>query len=379
MRIRLIALVLFALVCRSSWAEEPAAPDLVEWKVRVVDEQGQPVADAEVGLSYSFTREEGWHFTQDTATRTNAQGECVVKSTPRAFEVLSLSARKTAEQRAAFANLPAETDKREVTLTLVPARRVLGKTLSAELTALGETPGRACISIYLDGRFATEHWGDTANFEALLVPGIYEFEAVGSGGAETVRRRIEVPAGEGDLVLEPFDLPASRLRNLQGQPAPELPDTLAWKNSKPLKLADLRGKPVLLDFWGWWCGACVHNMPKLFELHDRLHERGLVIIGVHVDYDDVAPTVTALDAKLQETRRELWKDRDVPYPVALYPDKPAPHMGKDDAIARSHVSALYGVRYYPTYILIDPEGRVAGQFGGSDEDLQRLEAMLPQK
>jgi len=378
MRIRLLALVLFALVGRVAGAEESAAPDLIEWQVRVVDEQGQPVADAEVGLSYSFTKEEGWHYLQDTATRTNARGECVVKSTPRAFEVTSLSARKTAEQRAAFANLPAETEKREVTLALVPARRVLGKTLSTELTALGGTPGSACVSIFLDGRFATEHWGDTADFEALLVPGVYEFEVQSSGGVETVRRRVEVPAGEGDFVLEPFDLPASHLRKLQGQPAPELPAALAWKNSEPLKLADLRGKPVLLDFWGWWCGACVHRMPELFELHDRLHERGLVIIGVHVDYDDVAPTVAALDTKLQDTRKELWKDRDVPYPVALYPDKPSPHLGKDDATARAHVAALYGVRYYPTYILIDPQGRVSGQFSFREEDLRRLEAMLPQ-
>src|SRR5207253_9378000 len=73
-----------------------------------------------------------------------------------------------------------------------------------------------------------------------------------------------------------------------GQKAPELKDGDAWINSPPLKLEQLRGKVVLIDFWAWDCPFCAQAMPHVKEMYDKYAKDGLVVIGVHVprlDYE----------------------------------------------------------------------------------------------
>jgi thiol-disulfide isomerase/thioredoxin len=249
--------------------------------------------------------------------------------------------------------------------------------ISSELKAAGDELGKVVVLAYLDGRLAMEYWSLEPTYELRLPPGDYKIKSYSFSRTGEVVRAVEVPAGAAALELEPFDLPMSRLRKLHGQPAPELNGAVAWKNSPPLRLANLRGKVVLLDFWGSWCGACIHRMPDLFELHERFHERGLVIIGVHVDSGGETPTVAALDEKLAADRKQVWKGRDIPYPVALFPDEAAPQLEAGDGHpARAHIAAEYGIRHWPTYVLIDREGRVVGPFTHSPEDVQRLEALL---
>src|SRR5437762_5151708 len=66
-----------------------------------------------------------------------------------------------------------------------------------------------------------------------------------------------------------------------GQKAPELKTGDAWINSNPLKLEQLRGKVILIDFWAWDCPFCAQAMPHIKELYDKYAKDGLVIIGVH--------------------------------------------------------------------------------------------------
>src|SRR5688572_15632275 len=59
-----------------------------------------------------------------------------------------------------------------------------------------------------------------------------------------------------------------------GTKAPEFAD-LVWVNSKPLTIANLKGKPVLLRFWLGHCDMCERSMPALNYLHKKYKDRGL--------------------------------------------------------------------------------------------------------
>src|SRR5437762_11540621 len=71
------------------------------------------------------------------------------------------------------------------------------------------------------------------------------------------------------------------VRSTAAAPAPELTNT-SWLNSdKPLRLAELRGRVVLLNFWVFTCGNCTRTVPSLVA-YDRLYRaRGLTIIGIY--------------------------------------------------------------------------------------------------
>src|SRR5689334_1419261 len=63
--------------------------------------------------------------------------------------------------------------------------------------------------------------------------------------------------------------------------APELTGGVAWLNTAgPLRLRDLRGKVVLLDFWTYCCINCIHTLPDLARL-EKKYANQLVVIGVH--------------------------------------------------------------------------------------------------
>ena len=112
--------------------------------------------------------------------------------------------------------------------------------------------------------------------------------------------------------MQPIDLPATRLALLVGTPAPELVGVAGWKNGPTAKLADLKGKCVILDFWGYWCGPCVHRMPDLFKLYDKYHDSGLEVIGVHVDLggDEKAKKFDLDDALQQGVGRYCVCERE---------------------------------------------------------------------
>src|SRR5205807_197959 len=64
-------------------------------------------------------------------------------------------------------------------------------------------------------------------------------------------------------------------------PAPELDGGLAWLNTAaPLKLSDLRGRVVLLDFWTLCCINCIHTLPDLAKLEAK-YPGILVVLGIH--------------------------------------------------------------------------------------------------
>jgi thiol-disulfide isomerase/thioredoxin len=119
----------------------------------------------------------------------------------------------------------------------------------------------------------------------------------------------DCPRGQREYKLQ-VDLPPHLApESLIGQRAPEFRQIKAWKNGGPVRLEDLRGKVVVLDFWGYWCGPCLGSMPRLMALHDKYEDKGLVIIAVH---DDSVKSIEEMDAKLEEPKRLAWAGRDLP-------------------------------------------------------------------
>lgn len=103
-------------------------------------------------------------------------------------------------------------------------------------------------------------------------------------------------------------------------------------------LEDLKGKVVLLDFWGTWCPPCVESVPELRSLHKKYSkEPSFMLIGISSDSDD-----------------EVWREFTAKNKM-IWPQ----YRDKDRRIQRS-----FGVRAFPTYVLIDHEGIVRFQSVG---------------
>lgn len=65
-----------------------------------------------------------------------------------------------------------------------------------------------------------------------------------------------------------------------GMPAPEIADSV-WLNGAPTKLADLKGKVVMVEFWTFGCYNCRNVEPYIRAWHQKYAGQGLVVIGVH--------------------------------------------------------------------------------------------------
>jgi thiol-disulfide isomerase/thioredoxin len=103
-----------------------------------------------------------------------------------------------------------------------------------------------------------------------------------------------------------------------GQKAPELKGGEIWINSAPLKLEDLKGKVVLIDFWAFDCPFCAEAMPHIKEMYDKYAKDGLVIIGVHtprIDYEKDIPKIKEAVVKkgikypvVVDNKYQMWSD-----------------------------------------------------------------------
>ena len=124
--------------------------------------------------------------------------------------------------------------------------------------------------------------------------------------------------------------------------APDFPEGMQWLNTeKPISLRDLRGKVVLLDFWTYCCINCIHVIPDLKKL-EKKYANELVVIGVHSakfngerDIDNIRQAVLRYEIEhpvVNDWQMEIWQQ--------------------------------YGVRAWPTLMLIDPAGKVVGYVSG---------------
>lgn len=133
--------------------------------------------------------------------------------------------------------------------------------------------------------------------------------------------------------------------------APEF--ALRGEDGKTYRLADYRGKVVVLNFWATWCPPCRDEMPSMERAHEKLKGENIAILAINVGED--ANTIFAFTGQ---------------YPVSF----PLP-LDVDGSVTRK-----YPVVGLPTTFIIDPQGNVTyraigGRDWGSDQILGQLRKM----
>ncbi|MFI0374842.1 MAG: TlpA family protein disulfide reductase [Candidatus Thiodiazotropha sp.] len=128
-----------------------------------------------------------------------------------------------------------------------------------------------------------------------------------------------------------------------------VPDfTLKSREGVNIKLSELRGQVVMVNFWASWCGPCRQEMPLLQQLFDRYQSLGFSLLGVNVDEDRAAAD-------------KMLRDVPVSFPI-LYDD-------------RSKVSKQYQVKAMPSTFMVDRDGRLRylhkGYKPGYEEEYQQ--------
>ena len=107
--------------------------------------------------------------------------------------------------------------------------------------------------------------------------------------------------------------------------------SLPARDGSAVRLSDLRGQVVMINFWATWCGPCRQEMPLLEQIHAKYEPLGFTLLGVNVEPDS-APA------------QDWLKGVPVSFPILF---------DRENA-----VSAQFGVEAMPSSVLIDREGRV---------------------
>ena len=130
------------------------------------------------------------------------------------------------------------------------------------------------------------------------------------------------------------------------KPAPDF--ALTGLDGKPLNLAQLRGKVVLLDFWATWCTPCRQETPQFVGLQQKYGPRGLQIVGISMD-DGPEPV------------RAFYREFKMNYPVAMGTKQVAEAYG--------------GVLGLPIAFVIDRHGHIVEKYEGP-ADMAKLEQQI---
>ena len=338
-------------------------------RLKVVDPAGKPVPGAQVGV-YANWSDSGREGQAKGGLRVGLIGSKHTKKTGKNGTVLlrhqelfwegwregrSQSLIVIHEERriGAFASVCPSEAGRSGTLELQPLCRVHGKLTSTKLAKLGKKLSWTNMYLQVGQSRPVSCSSERRRWEVLVPPGEYLLDFYGTDTCGAGRRLI-VPPGMRTKKAKVVDLLAHRLAYLYGKRAPELRNIKAWKDNEAVSLRSLRGKVVILDFWGVWCGPCVHSMPYLMALHDKYHDKGLEIIAVH---DNRVESMRQLGQRCRRARKEIWGGRALPFRVAIDGDGQARIPGFPKRfVASGPMVASYGINAFPTSLLIDKKG-----------------------
>ncbi len=153
------------------------------------------------------------------------------------------------------------------------------------------------------------------------------------------------------LTLSVCLAPCATAETIQGK-APDF--TLKSQGGDNIKLSELRGKVVMINFWASWCGPCRQEMPVLDQLYQRYRSLDFIILGVNVEENS-------------DAAKSLLKDIPVTFPILF-----------DSA---NNVSKLYKIKGMPSTLLVDRGGNMRHLYMGyqpgyEEEYQQQVRALI---
>jgi thiol-disulfide isomerase/thioredoxin len=123
-------------------------------------------------------------------------------------------------------------------------------------------------------------------------------------------------------------------------------------NGNPFKLSSLKGKYVLVDFWGSWCGPCRASHPHLKQVYNKYKDKGFEILGIASEKVNDLNTAKESWKKAVETDGITWMQV----------------INNDNKGAQHDVTRLYGIEGYPTKLLLDKEGKILAKWLGNESE-----------
>ncbi len=130
--------------------------------------------------------------------------------------------------------------------------------------------------------------------------------------------------------------------------------TVKDMNGASVRLADYKGKVIVLNFWATWCPPCKAEIPGFVALQDQYKDQGLVILGVSGDDDP-------------ETLKAFANEWKINYPMLV---------GRDESALLDAYGPIYG---YPISVIVGRDGAVCGRHVGpatKEEFEQEIKALL---
>lgn len=341
----------------------PTAPPKPKWttrkfQVQVIDEKGLPVEGAEVFriVTIGYKHPANWLPSRGWSL-TNEKGICTIELAIEGKErdLIQVFQRSKACVGNTIVSADQKSDK--VLITVRPGTKIQGRVLpAAEIEH--DSKGIWTVSeIYLDGFRIMQCRSYTGEYCFILPKGNYKLKAYGELVAEQ-EKTFSIDGKQLQLEGPNLSLQPRTFALLRGKSAPKIRGLTEWVNTKPISLESCKGKYVLLDFWGFWCGICIRDMPDLVSLCEEAGSDKLQLITLHCSGSsnlvENAKKYNEMLLKQDEGAREVLSK----IPVGLLRREATPDTTGGSQRSSTKTGTDYGVYSFPMTILIDPDGKV---------------------